>query len=79
MGGGVLVDVPTPDFSMPFNVITLTCTLLAFFYGSMMSVLVRKGKKRRRRKTTEVGAGGGWKERVKAWVRGLRKEKEKER
>lgn len=29
----VLVDLPTPDFSMPYNVIIMTSTLLALFFG----------------------------------------------
>eukprot|EP01064_Diplonema_japonicum_P028472 TRINITY_DN4371_c3_g1_i1.p1 TRINITY_DN4371_c3_g1~~TRINITY_DN4371_c3_g1_i1.p1 ORF type:complete len:425 (+),score=111.00 TRINITY_DN4371_c3_g1_i1:39-1313(+) len=27
------VTLPTPDFSMPFNIITLTCTVLALIFG----------------------------------------------
>ena len=39
--------MPKPDFSMPFNVITLTSTVLAFLYGSIFNALVRKkGKKK---------------------------------
>ena len=29
----VLLQSPMPDFSMPYNVITLTCTVLALFFG----------------------------------------------
>jgi len=77
--GGVLIDVPTPDFSMPFNVITLTCTLVAFFFGSMMGVVVRKGRRRRRRKGGREGGRkggeGGLKERVRGWWRRRRRRK----
>jgi hypothetical protein len=38
----VLVQMPIPDFSMPFNVITLNSTVIAFFMGTMMNVMVRK-------------------------------------
>ncbi|KAI9105570.1 GPI transamidase component PIG-T [Phlyctochytrium arcticum] len=38
----LLVALPTPDFSMPYNVITLTCTLLALFFGSMFNLLTRR-------------------------------------
>ncbi|PVV04242.1 hypothetical protein BB560_001258 [Smittium megazygosporum] len=31
--------LPTPDFSMPYNVITFTCTLLALYYGKLFSLL----------------------------------------
>jgi phosphatidylinositol glycan class T len=39
----VLLLVPLPDSSMPFNVLSLSCTLFAFVMGSMMNVLVRRG------------------------------------
>merc|ERR1711920_137123 len=32
---GLLVLVPMPDFSMPFNVIALSSTALTFFFGSI--------------------------------------------
>lgn len=40
----LLIRMPTPDFSMPYNVITLTCTILALFFGSTLNALVRKFK-----------------------------------
>ncbi|RKP07960.1 GPI transamidase component PIG-T [Thamnocephalis sphaerospora] len=36
-----LLSLPTPDFSMPYNVITLTCTVVALFFGSMFNLLTR--------------------------------------
>jgi hypothetical protein len=33
---------PLPDTSMPFNVLSMTCTLYAFVVGSVMSLLIRK-------------------------------------
>ena len=44
-GNGLLVDMPKPDFSMPFNVITLTSTVLAFLFGSVFNALVRRKRK----------------------------------
>jgi phosphatidylinositol glycan class T len=38
----VLVDLATPDFSMPYNVIIMTCTLLALVFGSVFNMLTRK-------------------------------------
>jgi hypothetical protein len=38
----VLLLPPLPDLSMPFNVLSLTCTLYAFVIGSTMSLLIRK-------------------------------------
>lgn len=36
-----LLSLPTPDFSMPYNVIILTSTVIALFFGSVMNALVR--------------------------------------
>lgn len=36
-----LASLPTPDFSMPYNVITFTCTILALFFGRIFSLLSR--------------------------------------
>ncbi|KAL9643924.1 hypothetical protein ABK040_013333 [Willaertia magna] len=38
----LLISLPTPDFSMPYNVITLTCTIIALFFGSMFNILIRR-------------------------------------
>ncbi|KAK9721077.1 Subunit of the glycosylphosphatidylinositol transamidase complex-like protein [Basidiobolus ranarum] len=38
----LLVSLPTPDFSMPYNVITLTCTVIALFFGSMFNLVARQ-------------------------------------
>jgi phosphatidylinositol glycan class T len=38
----LLVSLPTPDFSMPYNVITLTSTVIALFFGSLYNMLVRR-------------------------------------
>ncbi|XP_078434718.1 GPI transamidase component Gpi16 subunit family protein isoform X2 [Wolffia australiana] len=35
----LLVPLTTPDFSMPYNVITFTCTVLALYFGSLLNVL----------------------------------------
>ncbi|XP_006881639.1 PREDICTED: GPI transamidase component PIG-T isoform X4 [Elephantulus edwardii] len=37
----LLVSLPTPDFSMPYNVICLTCTVVAVCYGSFFNLLTR--------------------------------------
>ncbi|WVR09363.1 hypothetical protein IAU60_006429 [Kwoniella sp. DSM 27419] len=38
----VLLDVPTPDFSMPYNVIIMSSTVMAVFFGLMQGSLTRK-------------------------------------
>jgi len=37
----LLVALPTPDFSMPYNVICLACTVVAIAFGSFHSVTSR--------------------------------------
>jgi phosphatidylinositol glycan class T len=39
--GTLLLSLPTPDFSMPYNVITLTCTVIALFFGSIFNLMTR--------------------------------------
>ncbi|KAF9263700.1 GPI transamidase component GPI16 [Marasmius fiardii PR-910] len=38
----LLVDLATPDFSMPYNVIIFTCSVVAFIFGSLFNLLTRK-------------------------------------
>ncbi|TFY80014.1 hypothetical protein EWM64_g4001 [Hericium alpestre] len=38
----ILVDLATPDFSMPYNVIIMSCTLIALIFGSLFNLLTRK-------------------------------------
>lgn len=38
----LLLPLPTPDFSMPYNVIILTSTVIAMGFGSIFNLLVRR-------------------------------------
>lgn len=38
----LLLDVPTPDFSMPYNVIIMSSTVMAIFFGLMQGALTRR-------------------------------------
>lgn len=40
----LLLNLPTPDFSMPYNVICLTCTVVAIGFGSFHNFTTRKFK-----------------------------------
>lgn len=40
--GARLVDVATPDFSMPYNVVMMTCTLFAVLFGNVLKLLTRR-------------------------------------
>merc|ERR1711879_760150 len=37
----LLIDVPKPDFSMPFNALCLACTAVAILFGNMHSSLTK--------------------------------------
>ena len=41
---GVLVPLPTPDFSMPYNVCCMTCTVLAIYLLGVVSVVFDKSE-----------------------------------
>jgi phosphatidylinositol glycan class T len=50
----LLLPLPTPDFSMPYNVIILTSTVMALGFGNIFNLLVRRFVG-----AEEVVAGGG--------------------
>ena len=39
---GLLITMPTPDFSMPFNVITMVCTLMSLLAGGVLAALTKR-------------------------------------
>uniref|UniRef100_A0A0D3HLT4 GPI transamidase component PIG-T n=1 Tax=Oryza barthii TaxID=65489 RepID=A0A0D3HLT4_9ORYZ len=54
----LLVPLTTPDFSMPYNVITFTCTVLALYFGSLLNALRRRiGEEERELKKAAVKRG----------------------
>merc|ERR1712141_714967 len=38
---GLIIDVPKPDFSMPFNALCLACTAVAILFGNIHSVCTK--------------------------------------
>jgi len=42
----LLLLSPVPDMSMPFNVLSMVCSLYAFFIGSLVNLLIRKSSER---------------------------------
>lgn len=38
----MVIILPAPDFSMPYNVITYSCTIIALFFGSMYNAYTRR-------------------------------------
>ncbi|KAM8945629.1 GPI-anchor transamidase component PIGT [Pelodytes ibericus] len=61
----LLVNLPTPDFSMPYNVICLTCTVVAVGYGSFYNLLTRTFH-------VEDGKGGGLVKKLANVIRRIR-------
>jgi hypothetical protein len=49
-----LLTMPLPDFTMPYNVVTLTCTLLAFFFGCIFNLFTRKFYYGKQKKTLQT-------------------------
>eukprot|EP00741_Cyanophora_paradoxa_P005194 tig00000852_g5034.t1 len=47
---GLLLSIATPDFSMPYNVISMSCTVIALWIGSSYNVLTRRPKEEERRR-----------------------------
>lgn len=39
---GLLILLPLPDFSMPYNVITLTCTMFAIVFTTTINIMTRR-------------------------------------
>lgn len=37
----LLISLPTPDFSMPYNVICFVCTVIAIGFGSIFNLTTR--------------------------------------
>ena len=37
----LLVNLPTPDFSMPYNVICLSCTVVALAFGPLHNITTK--------------------------------------
>jgi phosphatidylinositol glycan class T len=50
----LLVPLAVPDFSMPYNVICLTSTVLAVYVGSTLNALLRRSSE-----VAGAAAGGG--------------------
>ncbi|KAH6629145.1 GPI transamidase component GPI16 precursor [Boeremia exigua] len=63
----LLLPLPTPDFSMPYNVIILTSTVMALGFGNIFNLLVRRFVG-----AEEVPAPRGLKEVLAARIAGLR-------
>ncbi|KAJ4333007.1 Subunit of the glycosylphosphatidylinositol transamidase complex-like protein [Ascochyta clinopodiicola] len=64
----LLLPLPTPDFSMPYNVIILTSTVMALGFGNIFNLLVRRFVG-----ADEVPtAAGGVKDRLLAKIAGIK-------
>ncbi|GFG37943.1 hypothetical protein Cfor_05918 [Coptotermes formosanus] len=41
----LIVTMPTPDFSMPYNVICLACTVVALAFGPLHNITTKRQQK----------------------------------
>lgn len=55
----LLVPLTTPDFSMPYNVITITCTVFALYFGSLLNALRRRAGEEGRLLKSKATKGTG--------------------
>ncbi|KAK9757183.1 hypothetical protein RND81_01G146400 [Saponaria officinalis] len=55
----LLVPLTTPDFSMPYNVLTITCTVFALYFGSVLNVLRRRADEEERLLKQKAKLKGG--------------------
>lgn len=55
----LLVPLTTPDFSMPYNVITITCTVFALYFGSLLNALRRRVSEEERLLKSRVSKRNG--------------------
>ena len=68
--GGVLLSLPSPDASMPFNVVCFVCTCISLLHASLLATLThRPGFSERKAEEEErLRAEGG----ERGWLRRLR-------
>ncbi|KAF9117601.1 hypothetical protein BGW39_002025 [Mortierella sp. 14UC] len=55
----LLVSLPTPDFSMPYNVITMTCTVISLFFGSVFNLMMRNFEVVKKAADVKKSSAGG--------------------
>ncbi|XP_015575968.1 GPI transamidase component PIG-T isoform X2 [Ricinus communis] len=66
----LLVPLTTPDFSMPYNVITITCTVFALYFGSLLNVLRRRVAEEERLLKKKADEKTSWLSKLSAKLRG---------
>ncbi|XP_022082353.1 GPI transamidase component PIG-T-like [Acanthaster planci] len=67
----LLIQLPVPDFSMPYNVICLTCTVVAIGFGSLHNLTTRRFVL-----TSTVSADGGLKSKILKFFKRSAKDEE---
>jgi len=65
--GGALVSLPTPDFSMPYNVLTFSGAVVGIFFASMFKLLTSSPE----RIGLAKEEGVSWSGRMREWLRRL--------
>jgi phosphatidylinositol glycan class T len=73
----LLVSLPTPDFSMPYNVICLVSTVVSLAFGPIHNLTTRRARIAQEPDATPSNPGGLW-SRVKSFFRRKRGQEEEE-
>ena len=74
----LLILTPLPDMSMPYNVLSFTCTFYAFLFGSMFNLLIKKANTSMKKKlndsssTRTINTGHTLKSRILQKARGTK-------
>ena len=69
----LLVLLPTPDFSMPYNVICLACTVIAIAFGSLHNLTTRQFR------AIDPNIKKGFLQKIKDFLKRCKKTEEKEK
>lgn len=72
----LLISLPTPDFSMPYNVICLACTVVALAFGPIHNVSTKKLSNKAKAKTTDDDAPQTFLGKLKCKLFGKKEKKE---
>ena len=68
----VLLLTPVPDLSMPFNVLSLTCTLYALIIGAIFNLALRRASERVKYTLNPELEPPSWKNRLPSWKNRLK-------
>ncbi len=65
----LLVNLPTPDFSMPYNVICLACTVVALAFGPLHNITTKSLELEEPPAKSDKDAPKGIVGKIKGWLK----------